>query len=209
MSYISRNIWRYCLGDKFTVDETPLLFVSQDHQGVVLETVTEPRVAEGFTYEQLQELGDAERLSYQRDGFSVDAAKGRYVHDGLQFADFPKKERGDIMWRKFYMDQLIRKLENGEAFRTDGSMNKTRLEFKIYVDLRYEEMQLEGRRSYAGTMYSSRRGRKALGRALKGYVSSVVGIKIRIAKLFTTSISTANIIEFVSSHYSAYLARKA
>lgn len=161
MSYISRNIWRYCLGDKFTVDETPLLFVSQDHQGVVLETVTEPRVAEGFTYEQLQELGDAERLSYQRDGYNVDAAKGRYVHDGLQFADFPAKERGDIMWRKLYMDQLLRMLEHGDAVRTDGSMDEIRLELKSYVDDRYEEMQREGKRSYAGTMYSSRRAPKA------------------------------------------------
>lgn len=161
MSFIPRNIWRYCSGDKFVIDDTPRAFISQDQYGVVLETITEPKISEGFTYERLQELGDAERMNYQRDGYSVDMARRKYRHDGLHFADFPAKERGTIMWRKLYVDQLLRMLEEGKAVRTDDAIKAIRLDLKRYVDDRYEEMQRDGKRSYAGTEYSMRRAPKA------------------------------------------------
>ena len=42
MNMVRQNLWQYCGGDLFTIDQTEYIFVDQDRNGISLETVREP-----------------------------------------------------------------------------------------------------------------------------------------------------------------------
>lgn len=150
MSFFNHNFWNYCPGDKFVIDTSCYRYVSQNAKCVTLETVTEPRVIETFTHEEIYELGQAERLVYKRDGYSLRTARKPAFDDGLQYADLPEEERKDVHWKKLFCHDLHRAFESKEAVRTDPSIEAVLPKITEVVTEKWKAFQRNGKGKRAG-----------------------------------------------------------
>lgn len=102
MNMVPQNLWQYCGGDLFTIDQTEYIFVDQDRNGISLETVREPRVTEYFSHDQLHELGRLERLKYVRDGAALKMNPAILNRLEVEFPDDLVKQK--VLWKKLYCD---------------------------------------------------------------------------------------------------------
>lgn len=150
MSFFNHNFWKYCPGDKFVIDLTGYRFVKQDAKCVTLETVTEPRVVEIFSHEEIYELGQAERLVFKRDGYSLRASRKPAMADGLQYADLPEEERKDILWKKLFCDHLHKAFGRKKAVKTDESIEAALPKITKKVTKKWKAFQRNGKRKRAG-----------------------------------------------------------
>ena len=150
MSIFKHNFWNYCTGDKFLIDGTNYRFVKQDGKLVTLQTVTEPRVVETFSREEIYELGQAERLVYKRDAYSLQKSRKPAIVDGLQYADLQEEERKEVHWKKLLCDGLHRAFELKEAVRTDESIELVLPDITRTATAKWKAFQRDGKKKRAG-----------------------------------------------------------
>ncbi len=150
MSFINHNFWNYCTGDKFVIDQTAYRFVRQDARCVMLETVIEPRVVETFSHEEIYELGQAERLVYKRDDYSLRKSRKPRINDGLQFADLPEDESKVLLWKKLFCDHIHKAFGRKKAVKTDDSVKKILPKITKKVTKKWKAFQRDGKAKRAG-----------------------------------------------------------